>query len=201
MFDSVIFDLDGTLWDSSKQIYEYWKKVLDIDQEKIQKLLGKTSEEMADCLGMTLTSFNILQQGENLYLRNYPAKSYEGVKQVLETLRNQGKRLFIVSNCQSGYADIFLITNDLEKYFEKVLCFGDTKQTKQANIKSLIDKYGISPIVVGDTEDDMKAAINNNLRFIWASYGFGSVVIGSENTINHIGELITKLEVNNNVQN
>ena len=49
--DSIIFDLDGTLWDSSKEVCLAWKdtlKDLNVGRKEV------TLEEMASCMGMLL---------------------------------------------------------------------------------------------------------------------------------------------------
>ena len=54
MKKAMIFDLDGTLWDSTQSAPFIWKRVLDkhhldisITQEKVASLMGKTMEELA----------------------------------------------------------------------------------------------------------------------------------------------------------
>ncbi len=45
--------------------------------------------------------------------------------------------LYIVSNSESGYIEVFLQTSGLEKYFKGHLCNGDTGLDKGSNIRKL----------------------------------------------------------------
>lgn len=51
--------------------------------------------------------------------------------------------LYIVSNSQSGYIEVFLQTSGLEKYFKGHLCNGDTGLDKGSNIRKLADTYDL----------------------------------------------------------
>lgn len=82
--------------------------------------------------------------------------------------------LYIVSNCQAGYIESFLKHYDLQKYFKDYECSGNTKLSKEQNIRLLMSRNNIkSSIYVGDTENDYIASSNSNNKFIWAKYGFG----------------------------
>ncbi len=196
MIDSMIFDLDGTLWDSTKQLTEHWHKSLcqlrngfGMDLHTLRHLMGKTSDEIADCLQISTTEVVRIQSEENNYLRANPGKLYPGVTETIDALYTRGLRLFIASNCQSGYIETFLMSSGLERYFTDTICFGDTNKPKYKNVKSLIKGYDLTPVLVGDTQDDFEAAKYNNLKFIWASYGFGKIKSPSLR-INDISELL-----------
>ena len=89
---------------------------------------------------------------------------------------SKGHRLFIVSNCQSGYIELFLRKTGLEKYITDIECFGNTKKTKGENIRLVIDRnIPGSTCYVGDTAGDQTAAAYAGIPFIFASYGFGQV--------------------------
>lgn len=79
---------------------------------------------------------------------------YDGLE---ETLKELGKRypLFIVSNCQAGYIEVFLEATGLGHYFKGHLCPGDTGLAKAENIQKISRDYHLSdPVYVGDTMGD-----------------------------------------------
>ncbi len=183
MKEVIIFDLDGTLWDSSKQVEIVWKKIAEeydihITEEKIKSIMGLTEEEIIELLfqndykkGKEFISKCL--RSENDYLKENGANIYQNTIKVIKDLYDSYE-LYIVSNCQSGYIEIFLEYYKLEKYFIDFECSGNTGKSKTENISDIMKRNNIKEaIYVGDTIKDQVAARNNNLKFIWAKYGFG----------------------------
>lgn len=175
MIDSIIFDLDGTLWDSSEQLYDYWSMCFpDLSRDKVKEALGKTLPEMAEFWDSPIDQVRQIQRGENLYLRSNPGIPYPKLKHTIKRLKKKGYRLFIASNCQAGYIETFLWTTNLGKYFDDFICYDDLGRTKDFNVQNLIQNHFLSPVLVGDTKNDESAAQTNDIPFIWAKYGFGA---------------------------
>lgn len=172
----VVFDLDGTLWDATKQIAECYSKELSVTTEEIRSVMGKSSSEIASLLGVSLQRLEYLQQLELIYLENNPGQVYPGVTESLLALSRKGYSLYLVSNCQSGYIEVFLRATGLTSLFCDYLCEGDTKQSKQEMLNYLKQKYNfVDPVYVGDTLLDMNASKEAGYRFIGVSYGFGDI--------------------------
>lgn len=187
---SVIFDLDGTLWDSTGCVTNIWNRVLDkhadisfrMTEEKASQIMGKSMEQIGEMLfpELSLTERNSiideLGVEEVKYLTEHGAVLYEGVEETLETLSQQYD-LYIVSNCQDGYVSAFLKAHKLEKYFSDIEMSGRTGMDKGNNIKLIKSRNNIeSAIYVGDTEGDEIAARYAGIPFIYARYGFGYAV-------------------------
>jgi phosphoglycolate phosphatase len=84
--------------------------------------------------------------------------------------------LFIVSNCQAGYIEIFLAQSGLAGSVRDFECWGRTKATKSENLRRIIQRNGLmAPWYVGDTDGDRTAARDNAVKFVYASYGFGTL--------------------------
>lgn len=184
MKDSLIFDLDGTLWDSTKQIKIVWNNVaqkykIDLNKISIEAIMGLSNSEIISNFFNNDTSLgnsflDECQKNENDYLSINGGNIYPSTMQTIQTLSKK-YNLFIVSNCQQGYIETFLKFYNLNNYFIDFECSGNTKLSKTSNIKLLMERNNIkTSIYIGDTENDYNAAINSNNRFIWASYGFGN---------------------------
>ena len=203
-YEAIIFDLDGTLWDSTHQAVHIWNRVLEkhpgmrkpTTQEEVAGYMGKTPEEIAVLLlpdETKETAFKIMDEisiEECVYLSEYGGQLYGDVRTVMETLKENNHRLFIVSNCQSGYIQAFLKYHQLGDLFEDYEMSGQTGLPKSENIRLIIERNHIkSAVYVGDTEGDENAAHTAGIPFIHAAYGFGSAR-NPEGIIQSLVELI-----------
>lgn len=187
--ESLIFDMDGTLWDSSRSVAESWNEVIEnlpdcadirLTANDIQSIMGLTMDVIADkFFGNTskarrMEIMELCSSHENDYLLVHGGRLYDGVEETLAALRKD-HRLFIVSNCQSGYIEGFLKYYSLDKYFTDHICWGDNKLSKGDNIKLIAERNHISDgVYVGDTQGDCDSAYYAGMKFIHAAYGFGT---------------------------
>lgn len=189
MIDSIIFDVDGTLWDSTDIVAKAWNCViaeetdlsLTLTGDDLKKLFGRLLEDIAAVIFASepkerqLELIDLCCQEEHRALLRTPAPTYPRLEETLKILKER-YRLFIVSNCQGGYIEVFLEATGLSRYFEGHLCPGDTGRPKADNISEIVRRYGLrSPVYVGDTAGDFRATKEAGLPFIYASYGFGAV--------------------------
>ena len=187
--DSIIFDVDGTLWDSTDSVARSWNLAiqensslnLTITENALQQVFGKTMTEIADTLFSRLPEkermklLEVCFQYENRYLETHPGKLFDGVTDTLAALSGQYP-LFIVSNCQQGYIEVLLRTCSLEPFIKDHLCFGETQTSKGQTILTLMKRNGLkNPVYVGDTRGDADACAEAGIPFIFAGYGFGDV--------------------------
>lgn len=187
--DNIIFDVDGTIWDSTQSVADSWNKAirehsdldLTLDPVSLSRVFGKTMTEIADALFPALDTearmklLDACYAEENRYLEDHPGLLYDGVA---GTIRNLSLRypLYIVSNCQCGYIEVMLKTSGLAPYIKDHLCFGETLRPKGETIRMLMEKNGLkSPVYVGDTQGDADACKTAGIPFIFAEYGFGDV--------------------------
>ena len=187
--DSIIFDVDGTIWDSTQSVADSWNKAirehsdldLTLDPVSLSRVFGKTMTEIADALFPALDTearmklLDACYAEENRYLEDHPGLLYDGVA---GTIRNLSLRypLYIVSNCQCGYIEVMLKTSGLAPYIKDHLCFGETLRPKGETIRMLMEKNDLkSPVYVGDTQGDADACKTAGIPFIFAEYGFGDV--------------------------
>ena len=189
-FESLIFDIDGTLWDSRALVAEGYNIQLRAegldhlctDAEILKSLFGQVMTEIGDSLFASIPvpeRYELMERcmaTENRYLEENPCKiGYPHVKEVLSELAKK-HRLFIVSNSQCGYPELCMTKLGIEDLFSGHLCFGDTGTCKGETIRRLMDTHGItSAAYIGDTQGDLDAADLAGIPFIFCTYGFGQV--------------------------
>lgn len=187
--ESVILDIDGTLWDSRALVAEGWNiqlrheglEHLTVSAQQLQSLFGMTLEPLADALFGSVPAperYRLMarcMETEQDHLRRDPCRiGYPGVKETLEQLRKT-HRLFLVSNSEKGYPQLCVEKLGLEDLICGHLCYGDTGTSKGQTIRILMEAYGISSAVyVGDTQSDRDACLEAGIPFIYAAYGFGA---------------------------
>lgn len=197
--DSIIFDLDGTLWDSSKEVTKAWNTIL----EKENKNFRVTVEGLMDCMGMLMediadvlfvkepveTRYELLSRCmvyENEYIGIHGGKLYPNTESTIKDLKLP---LCIVSNCQAGYIEAFLKAHKLGEYFLDMENPGRTGLNKAGNIKLVVERNNFkNPVYVGDILGDYKSATEAGVPFIHAAYGFGKV--DCEHKIEDISQLL-----------
>ena len=185
-YDSIIFDLDGTLWDSVECVVAIWNNALV--KAGIEPTLGY--DELSRCMGLRIEQIfdRVIPQAtqqqrdmiketctktEQSYLAQRGGVLYDKVEETLAALKKT-HRLFIVSNCQEGYIRAFYKAHGLDKYFEDFECAGRTGRPKGENIRLIADRSGLkSPVYIDDTIMDQTAAAEAGVDFIHAAYGFG----------------------------
>ncbi len=204
--DGIIFDMDGTLWDSRKEVCIAWNTVFTkyglerrIDEAELTGYMGLPMDEIAKRIFPDkpyediCEMFDECMSYENEYLKAHGAILYPQLLEVLEQLA-VSHRLYVVSNCQSGYIEAFFEAHNAGRYFTDILCFGDTGRLKDANIAEIVKRNSIqNPVYVGDTSGDYDAAKKAGVPFIYAEYGFGQVD-SSVVKINCIKELLEVIE-------
>ena len=186
---SLIFDIDGTLWDSraivamgyNDYLSEIGRADLHVDAEYLKTLFGKTMTEIADIM---LDSIEVPRRYEVMvgcmdredeFLHRDPCDiAFPGVKETLEKLK-EDYRLFIVSNAQCGYPELMMDKLGIRHLFRGHMCFGDTGLPKGDTIRILMERHGITDAVyIGDTQGDLEASEKAGIPFIFCAFGFGT---------------------------
>lgn len=202
-FDSIIFDLDGTLWDSTAGVAFAWQSAKeevdyvknDITAEQVAGIAGMAYDAIYDKLFPELNTqqreaFKLICAKKELdTLASRGGVLYPDLLETIQLLTKQYK-LFIVSNCQSGYIEVFLDYYDLHQYFTGYQSYGTKCQPKADNIKDIVSDYKLkSPVYVGDTQGDYESSKKAGVPFIFAAYGFGKVPEGQIANVNSLIEL------------
>lgn len=189
MFDSIIFDLDGTLWDATDGAAVIWSEVAGkytevtdiISADRLKALYGLPLEEIAVKLLPSVsrdTAIKIMREStlkQCPYLKKTGGILFTGLEETLIKLK-ETYRLFIVSNCEEGYIQCFLKAHQLDQYFEDFEYPGRSGVLKADNIRLIMKRNQLlNPVYVGDTIGDASASKKAGIPFIYARYGFGLV--------------------------
>lgn len=189
MKKGIIFDMDGTLWDSAEQVAKSWNVAAagigyeyNLTAKDIMAVMGKPMDELAELIfkqPRREDSMRLLQvcgDYENEYLRENGAVLYPELRNTMERLKEMGYSLYIVSNCQSGYIEAFIDYYKFHDLFDDMECFGNNNKQKNENISLIVERNKLDRAVyVGDIQGDYDATMKAGLPFIHAAYGFGQV--------------------------
>ena len=190
----LIFDIDGTIWDTTDIVAESWNRAAKesgIKEERcmitgaiLKKEFGKPMDVIADDLFGDLdlnkgTIDKVMElccdyEQHDIEV-NEEDLTYDGI---IETMRELSKKhkLFIVSNCQSGYIELVMKKNGIEDIISDYVCFGDNGLQKGENIKLIMDRNDLKDAYyIGDTMGDFLSTKEAGAKFVFASYGFGDV--------------------------
>lgn len=212
MKKGIIFDMDGTLWDSSENVAASWTEAIrsteydlpDITQEDVMSVMGLTMDKIADMLFGTLSKEERMLlldkccENENKYLLRHGGVLYPDLEDTFKRLKKI-YHLYIVSNCQSGYIETFLEHYDFGKYFDDIECYGNNLKNKGDNIALIAERNALDKAwYVGDIQGDYDATMQTGLDFIHSAYGFGTInaEVPELEKFSDLPELMKKLDPN-----
>lgn len=186
---ALIFDVDGTLWDSTGVVAKSWNAAIEeytdwdlrVTADLLKKHFGKPMSEIAkavfpDCSDEMREDISAkCMDNQNPYLKKYRPDLYDGVAETIRELAKD-RKLFIISNCHSGYIEVLMEIGGFADCITDFTCPPYTGKYKADNIKLMMEKYKLSEaLYVGDTVMDMEACRAAGVPFVFCRYGFGQV--------------------------
>ncbi|MCQ2610601.1 MAG: HAD family hydrolase [Treponema sp.] len=203
--DSLIFDVDGTIWDTTPVVAPAWNNALiecglseyaHLTADDLKKLFGKPMNIIIEAILPDQSPEKRLEFEKVCYIHeedvvaNIGGKLYPHIRETIEALSKK-YNLYIVSNCQSGYIETMLRVTKMEQFFKDHACYGDEGLLKDQNIRLIVERNNLkNPAYIGDTQGDADATAKAGLPFIHVTYGFGKVK-DADCSINDIAELLT----------
>lgn len=192
-FDSVLFDLDGTLTDSLPGIARSIQHVLGIlgagtptaipTEADLRWCVGPPLRELFQRLLIT-TDQTVIEQAVKLYIERYErigfreSRVFPGVPEMLASVA-PNRRLILVTSKLTESAEKVLAEFSLRKYFEGI--YGTDLHGKPSDkaelVKTAIKDHQCRPAstaIVGDRRHDIAAGKTNHLYAIGVTYGYGT---------------------------
>jgi phosphoglycolate phosphatase len=185
--DSIIFDMDGTLWDAVDTYASSWDivfKQLNIDRtmprDELAKMVGWEGKKVLEVIMPEYDE----EARQSIYAKVNEVRRellpqnggilYDGVKDGLKQLARK-YQLFIVSNCAKGIIRLFIDWAGINEHIIDEIAYGTNYMPKHHNIKLLIERHNLeNPVYVGDTEGDGEQSRLAGIPFVFVSYGFGA---------------------------
>ena len=186
---AMIFDVDGTLWDTTEAAAKIWSDVAakypevkdTVTAEKLKNLYGLPLEDIARKLFVSVSEETAIQVMEECVRVQCPILAKGGASLIgdvagaFKKLREK-YRIFIVSNCRSGYIEAMLTAHNLWELVDDFTCPGDTGLLKADNIRLICERNNLplsKAVYIGDTLPDEEASHAAGVPFVFAQYGFG----------------------------
>ena len=188
-YKAVIFDLDGTLVNSIKDIADAMNVVLQkrnyptYDYDTYKTFVGSGVKSLViKALPKNKTSTTEVNLCLNDMMQVYSAcctnktEPYQGILELLDTLHNKGLKLAILSNKEDGLTKK-VASALLPEYITPVLGLKDEalKKPNPEVLLQLCETLNVNPeeaIYVGDTDVDILVAKNANMCAFGVSWGF-----------------------------
>ena len=184
--DSLIFDMDGTLWDANDTYVKAWNlafKQLQIPQQMTRKWLSSmVGWERKNILAQVFPAYSLeerdtfIQQiitNQDRLIGEEGGILYPGVKEGLAKLATK-YTLLIVSNCAENTIKQMMRFCGIAEFITDELAHGVNKMPKSRNIKLIAERNQLlNPVYVGDTDTDGFETRKANIPYIFVDYGFG----------------------------
>ena len=188
MFDTILFDLDGTLTDSGLGItkavqYALGQMGYEVPPREslfsfigpplhlsFQRHYGMDEEMAVEAVRQFRVYYN--QMGGILENEVYP-----GIRELLRDLKNAEKRLMVATSKPQAAAELVMHHFGLDEFVPEIVGgTDDTRNSKGKVIAYCLREYGVDPataLMVGDREHDIHGAAENGISAIGITWGYG----------------------------
>jgi len=184
-----VFDLDGTLVDSRRDIAESANAVLEAcggTPHSEEAIGGMVGDGAARLIARAFAAANVPLPADALqqFLRIYDSRllrhtvAYEGMTQLLDTLAGRGT-LAVLTNKPIGATQAILDGLGLAPYFGGLVLGGDGPHPRKpdaSGLRQLMERTGSAAgrtLMIGDSVVDFRTAVAAGTRACVCRYGFG----------------------------
>ena len=188
----LIFDLDGTLVNTGPQIALAWGRILTelgrqpLPQGAVERMVGDGAAKLVE-RGLAATggqpmepSFDAIVERYGAMLAAEPIDAgdlYPGVARTLRHLADAGHTMAVCTNKPAAAAETALEMTGIRRFFDPVVGGGSAPALKPdpAPVRAILDHHGCRPrqaIMIGDHENDVRAAHAADVPAILVTYGY-----------------------------
>ncbi|MFC3927974.1 HAD-IA family hydrolase [Streptococcus caprae] len=183
---NLLFDLDGTLIDSSPGIlngFRYAFEKLGIEQpsvEKIKTFMGPPLEQsFQEYFAKPEDVDNAVKVYREYYLTKgmYEVSFYPGIEDLLDCLKTHPVNLFVATSKKEEIAIEMLENLKIDNYFTGIYGSTSERHNKFAVIEACLQDYQLgieTSYMIGDTKYDMLGGKEAQLTCIGVTWGYGS---------------------------
>jgi phosphoglycolate phosphatase len=191
----IFLDLDGTLLDSLPGIEHSVRAAfvfcnLSLPQRSLREMIGPPIRTILSQAGNVVDT-RILAALEDAFRASYDSEGWRktvcfpAANQVLRIMREQGYRLFAISNKPRHISLQILKAEGILDLFEMIVTRDSRSPAyseKEEMIRTLLNELQLAPencLLTGDTMEDAKAANAAGIRFAYMAHGYGEVPEGA----------------------
>ncbi len=208
----VLFDLDGTITDSSEGIVNSIKYALsrlgfpEEPTEKIKQFIGPPLQQTFK-INYGISDY---QNAVTIYREYYAEKGiyenrlYDGIVAVLDQLKNEGYTIGLATGKPTYYSHIILKHFKIDHYFNAVVGsnMNGTRGEKPEIIRDVLaelnyDKELHEVVMIGDRKHDVHGAHHHQIKCIGVTYGYAEgdelIDAGAAHIVHHPSELLALL--------
>ena len=216
-FDTIVFDLDGTLVDSAPDLAEALNRVLDenglptVAPDAVRHMVGEGAARMI-ARGFAAAGRAVGDEPPDRLRQRFLAhyadcladstRPFPGAVAALETLAAAGRRLAVCTNKSEATSRALLDRLDLSRFFSAVVG-GDSLAAHKPDPRHLVAailRAGGAPeraVMVGDSIVDVEAARAAAVPVVAVSFGYTRIPpdqLGADALIENFDELLPALE-------
>ena len=182
----IIFDMDGTLVNSSLTIanaINYVRNNLGFEPMEQETILRMVNDHTLNP-AKTFYHAEAFDADHERWFSEYYTKNhenelvlYEGIKELLESLKDRGHALAVATNAYRGSTIESLTHLDVYEHFDAIACYDDVEQGKPYpdmlhKILDELDHSNEHSLFIGDGSRDEMASKNADIPYIMVDWGF-----------------------------
>ncbi|OAN16135.1 HAD family hydrolase [Exiguobacterium undae] len=184
----ILFDIDGTLIDSTNQMTE----AIHLAMEDMPHLVKPSKASVQSSYGLAGNAFwrkaipdasendiKEIRRKRHHHLEQTMQNQdvlFDGIRELLEQLTNQGHIVSTASNCGVHYLNLVLDSQNIRSYFTSPKCLESVNGKQKADILAAHrEEFGeVDYLMVGDRSSDVEAARLQNMPVAICCFGFGT---------------------------
>ncbi len=184
----LIFDMDGTLLDSKKDItssINFVRKQKGLDRLTVDEVVKAINQDIKLLPKILYNTEKYEKQDRELFENHYyqecikSTKPYEGITEILEYFINLDFKLCVATNAPTTFALRMLENTKLINFFDYVAGVCEVNQPKPSPeiILKILKKFDTfnkdNVIIIGDNHSDIEAGHNAGIKTAYVDWGFG----------------------------